>query len=343
MSKQAENLSAAAAVVFSGDLLRDAALSSGTLRNYKKNFTWFLEHEGFTLRRFLDLPAERVDQALCNFINFLFASGKNKTYANQAFYGAVHIRPDLRVRLALPRSQQSLRGFHRLQASVPHPPLTWELTVAIAVTLARSGYHGHAFAMLLAFDCYLRVGEFTRLRCSDVAFPQDARMGSAHRHTLLRLRVTKTGKEQSVTVRDPAVVALLHIWVAHVSREGHGRPDGFLFQFTAEHFRRHMHRAAEVLGVGHVGYVVHSLRHGGATRDHMEGMLLADVMARGRWAAHKSALHYIQKGPAYLAALNTPQLIHDLGRACDAELVAVFAFLITSVPECKMARRVRFA
>jgi hypothetical protein len=147
MSKAAERSSAKAAVVFSGDVLRDAALASATLRSYKKNFSKFLKHAGLTLHRFQTLPVERVDHALCSFINHLHASGENKTYANQAFYGAVHMRPELRAHRVLPRAQQSLRGLQRLQVSVPHPPLTWELTVAIAVTLARSGWHDHAMAI----------------------------------------------------------------------------------------------------------------------------------------------------------------------------------------------------
>jgi hypothetical protein len=75
----------------------------------------------------------------------------------------------------------------------------------------------------------------------------------------------------------------------------------------------------------------------------MEGMPLTDVMARGRWAAHKSALHYIQKGPAYLASLKTSQFVHDLGHACDSQLVAVFSFLFASVPAQRSGRRVQFA
>jgi hypothetical protein len=53
---------------------------------------------------------------------------------------------------------------------------------------------------------------------------------------------------------------------------------------------------------------------GGATHDHLCGLLLADVLLRGRWASTKSARHYIQSGRALLLALNAPPHIVRLAR-----------------------------
>ena len=84
-----------------------------------------------------------------------------------------------------------------------HPPLTWELTVVIACTLARSGYHAPAIAMLVGFDCYLRVSEITGLRRCDVVMSHDARMGRAHTGMAVCLPQSKTGLNQSVSVQIP--------------------------------------------------------------------------------------------------------------------------------------------
>lgn len=61
-------------------------------------------------------------------------------------------------------------------------------------------------------------------------------------------------------------------------------------------------------------YVHHSLRHGGATRDYLNGMPIADVMVRGRWAAHKSAVHYIQSGRQLMMLQSIPPWLDDVGR-----------------------------
>ena len=50
-------------------------------------------------------------------------------------------------------------------------------------------------------------------------------------------------------------------------------------------------------------FVPHSLRHGGATRMHLQGFSVEDIMLRGRWAASKSARIYIQTGKALLLDL----------------------------------------
>ena len=76
----------------------------------------------------------------------------------------------------------------------------------MACTMARSGYHGPAVAMILAFDCFLRVGELTRIRFTDIVMPNDPRMGRAHTTMAVVLRAAKTGKLQSVGIwnRDVA-------------------------------------------------------------------------------------------------------------------------------------------
>ena len=58
---------------------------------------------------------------------------------------------------------------------------------------------------------------------------------------------------------------------------------------------------------GSVPFVPHSLRHGGATADYITqgSRFLEDILFRGRWASVKSTRHYIQQGPALLAAVST--------------------------------------
>jgi hypothetical protein len=75
------------------------------------------------------------------------------------------------LRLKLNRSRMCLRGWSRIRETRSHPPMTWELTVMFAMTMASWGYHSEAVATLVAFDCLLRVGEVTRMVATDVIMP----------------------------------------------------------------------------------------------------------------------------------------------------------------------------
>jgi len=82
--------------------------------------------------------------------------------------------------------------------------------------LVRHGWLKHAIGVLLAFDCFLRVGELVGLRKSDVADRGDVRVGSTHRRMLIRLRQTKTGVNQWVEGESTEVQWLIRHLVRSV-------------------------------------------------------------------------------------------------------------------------------
>jgi hypothetical protein len=57
-------------------------------------------------------------------------------------------------------SALAIRGWGRLRPTVSHPPLSWELAVAVAVAvrLGCADRWSSGVAVLLAFNCYLRIG-----------------------------------------------------------------------------------------------------------------------------------------------------------------------------------------
>ena len=71
----------------------------------------------------------------------------------------------------------ALRGWHKLHPVLSYPPLTWELTVLIALKMSVQSWP-LAVGTLLAFDCFLRVGELVGLKREDVADSSDARLGA---------------------------------------------------------------------------------------------------------------------------------------------------------------------
>ena len=60
---------------------------------------------------------------------------------------------------------------------------------------------------------------------------------------------------------------------------------------------------------------------------HLEGMTIGDIMVRGRWAANKSAVHYIQQGRQLLMLHEIPSLVDRFGREFGCSLVPLLSAL----------------
>ncbi len=129
----------------------------------------------------------------------------------------------------------------------------------MAVKATKAGYPEHGLAMLLQFDCLLRLSELVGLKREDVVFEGDPRYPREFKGCLLCLRHTKTGSDQSVTVEDPDVLRLLREHCADL------QPSDRVFDFRADQYRRVFKRVAASLSLS-PRYVPHSCRHGGATR-----------------------------------------------------------------------------
>jgi hypothetical protein len=108
-----------------------------------------------------------------------------------------------------------------------------------------------------------------------------------------------------------------------------------------------MRTACVRLGVGHIAYVPHSLRHGGATADFLLTGSIERVQFRGRWKSMESVRTYVQTARALLAAQAVPAALNALGKQLSAELVTVMAYFLGAAPRAPprihaRARRVTF-
>lgn len=320
-------------------ILRDAAIKPATLSAYDKQLTNFLTHTRLSLPQLLSLSPVHIDRLLSGFIDHSHSIGGSYEYNSQALFGLIYRQPSLRSHLG--ESRLRLRGWGTLKVSRSHPPITWELTVLFAVTLASWSHHAEAVAMLLAFDCYLRVGELTRLRFADIVMPDDPRLGSAHRSMALRLATTKTGLNQWVSLQNTAIATVLRDYIVGRSLAH----TDLVFSFTPARLRALMHSVAVALGLGDTPYVPHSLRHGGATYDFLRGATVEQIMFHGRWKSMESARRYIQSGRAILTTVSVSSDLNDAGAAFIADLVAVMQHLRLTRPSTstRSARRVRFA
>ena len=318
--------------------LQDLALAPASLRAYQRSLSGFLVHARLTPQQLLSEPAARLDRLLAVYIQHSYDSSSPFTYASHALHAVIFHRSDVKASLFV--SRQCLKGWERMKRTVSHPPLTWELTVVLACAFARSGFHAPAVAMLVGFDCYLRVGELTRIRRRDVVMPHDARFGRSHTSMAVCLARTKTGLNQSVALRNPDVAAILCAWVRALPATS-ANDNPLVFPFSPDHLRRLMRDACVKLQVGHTAYVPHSLRHGGATADFLRTGSIEQVQFRGRWKSMESLRTYVQTARALLAAQEVPPALNELGMRLSDSLVSVMAHLLRSVPEVVPRPRLR--
>lgn len=136
--------------------------------------------------------------------------------------------------------------------------------------------------VLLSHDCYLQAGEGLALLVCDYADGAQANTGIAGLSTArglggVSLRSTKTGPNQFVTIRDPLVIALLN---RHCATRSANRP---LFDLSYHQCSRQFSASLRRLGLSDFGYVLHSLRHGGATADFCNNVPYDMIQLRGRW------------------------------------------------------------
>jgi len=266
------------------------------------------------------------DIYLTEYLFSLHRSRQGKGKASATVYGILSFMPHLKARL--PLSLQFLKGINRLQPVKAYPPLTWDLTCTIAIRMMLNGSYRAGIGCLIAFHCFLRVGELCGLRPADIVDARSSvsRVGVASPHMVLILRHTKTGPNQEVTVTDTFLASLIRELVRTTP------PSDAVFCRTSAAFRSRFHRACGDLQLS-TRYVPHSLRHGGATRAFLEGVRMDDILLRGRWAAHKSAKHYIQSGRVLLAAAELPLSLRVLSASIARDLP-----IIISLTQSHLAR-----
>ena len=298
---------------FKNPFLLQACVLPPTWTSYQRalsEFISFCRRESFYFRN-----SQELDLALQYFMTDLFLDGGARQTAANAMAATLLMHPHCRCQL--PRARSCLKGWLRLRPSVSWPPISWDFLALVAVYLLKIGRPRVAFAILLAFDCLLRGGELVSLRRSDVAVPNDPRLGAnAPSSYALLLRRTKTGQNLWVEVRTPLVGYLFRYFLS-------GSGDSLLFPFSLPLLRRLFRDACAAVGL-RTKFTLHSLRHGGATHLHLAGVAIEDIMYRGRWASNKSSRRYIQSGRAFLLRLQESSPVNLLASYFSVRLAYTF-------------------
>ena len=238
----------------------------------------------------------------------------SKSLCANALHGIEFFMPEAKP-LKLPRA--CLKGWHKLVPPIPYAPMPKDLVDALALVCALAGNVAVGLAILLSFDCLLRISEVAGLRVGDIVDHRQ-QADAVGRGVAVYLRSTKTGLRQAVQIDDPHLAAVLVEWQAAVARHN---LSGYLFPGVASL------RATFNLALGAIAddtwetrglrFVWHSLRHGGASRTYLRGgaVVLPDLLVRGRWAVEASGRHYIQSGRQLLLSMSLPSTVTGLAQA----------------------------
>jgi hypothetical protein len=294
--------------------LFDANIASDTCDRYAtavRNFVVFCRAHG-----------ERVDSAydldywLAYYAHYAYTSGRpSKSEVKNALYGLEHWLPEVKP---LTLGRRCVRGWDRLVPPRPAAPMTMDLARACAALACLDGELGAGLAMLLSFDCWLRISEIAGLRSGEIVDTRGA-ADPVGRGISVFLPIAKTGRRQAVMVADPSVAMLLLAWKDASERTA--GPGARLFP-SPDRLRAILARCLRTLDDGNwdargLSFVWHSFRHGGASRAHLAGTSLPDILTRGRWAVDSSGRHYIQAGRQMLLALALPAEVAELARRLE--------------------------
>ena len=182
-----------------------------------------------------------------------------------------------------------------LELPLQAPPAL-RLEVAALAGLAWSqGKRGLAIGILLAYDLFLRTGEWTNLRLEAVEAG-----GSAATISLgLTKGVQRRGGVETVTCRDPLLVR--HLALLKATCGG-----GKLVEDSEAQIRAWLRKSAKLLGIADRKLTPYSFRRGGLSAASLDGVPVSTLALRARWLDTRIATVYIQEGEQTLRSLNTP-------------------------------------
>lgn len=212
---------------------------------------------------------------------------------------------------------RGLRGWERQRPVVKRPPLVRPLAIAMAMRLTVWGYPAMGIAILLAFHCYLRIGELLRVEPWHIVPARSVRTGFTNSDGFLHIPRAKTGTQQDVPITDSDVAWFIGIAARAATSlpqlrhrkqtQTHPSTEVRVFPYRERNFRKLFAECAASFGLPST-IVPHSLRHGGATHDYASNHLTTEqIRIRGRWKMEKAMQHYVGSMRSALATLQVPE------------------------------------
>ena len=102
-----------------------------------------------------------ADYWLAHYIHLEYAKGPTtrgtrKGHCRNAVYGLEHFYPAFKQ---LTISRRCIAGWDRLLPPTPYAPMHLDVAHALAAVMCLLGCHGAAVALLVSFDCWLRISQ----------------------------------------------------------------------------------------------------------------------------------------------------------------------------------------
>lgn len=234
---------------------------------------------------------DRLDRLLCLYLDERYRedSTKSSNIGSGLINGLVFLQPQLKHRL--PWAHEATKGWRRRKPWVSKPPIPWDMTCLVALVLVQWDLFDYAIATLLAFDCYLRISELANIAVNDLLLPGDHH---CEQKAVLRLAHTKTGPNKFVILRLQPLNDALRL----LRDQRRATRSVKLFSFSIYQYRLLFKHACSAVGLDSFGFRPHSLRHGGASHDFLNGKKAEEIQLRGRWVCLKSCSRYLQSGKA---------------------------------------------
>ena len=236
-----------------------------------------------------------LDDLVADWIQGEFEDGTPLYLVGDALSGIHHYEPFTRKKL--PKSWRLYGIWRKYEVPCRAPPLTQDITLAMAGWCVCHGELAMCALLLLGFHALLRTGELLAVRPCD--FLLDADQG------LVSLPRSKSGLRnnslETVSLHDPIVIEALGAVIGECNQMGYNKLP--IWQRSGTAFRSLFAKILEELQVNHLSFRPYSLRRGGATWEMQSHGLMEKTLIRGRWKNSNIARIYIQDGLSLLPRL----------------------------------------
>ena len=300
------------------DFLLWASVSGPTRDRYRTALRDFRDWLVTSDQPFNPNNSRSIDTALTEFAHHLYlcnpSRGNRQIIINARC--ALNIIYPITVH-QLNGTDRALRGWNRLRPATSKAPVSYGFSLLLANTLLARGEVEAGLFCIVAFDTFCRANELLKLVRDDVTLPAGEMPGG------LRLRDTKTGRNQSVTLRHPLAVAALRLLMERAVE-----PNAPLFNISYAKLLAVLKQTQLKMGVPPNRIITpHCFRHGGASFWFTKSMPMQDIITRGRWVSDKSAKTYIQAGAALIFGSHLPAKLQELSiRLASRPMVVLEAF-----------------
>ena len=306
----------------SGQRLRHLAVQPQTAARYRSAYLVFKRFVSVFFNMSVSEAASRLllDECFEFFVDKCYQhfGGSRRQLCVNALQGVL-LEHGHQLRNSFPCSRRALTAWTRTvptRSALPLPQHWVDVFAAVAVL---RGYGVLGLGLVVCFDGYLRVSELCNLHGSDILVESRSTSGSTG--CGLRIRKAKTGKNQFARITDPLVIDVLRLLKSITPA------DQLVFKgATPRFFNKLLTLLCHTLDIKH-RFTMHSLRHGRASKAHLDREPPEHIRLDGRWASSTSMEGYLQAAVSLLQTLTCSddlQSLFRMGPACRAALVPLY-------------------